>query len=80
MGTPNIHTRRFTFMSRLSDYEFAGLNGIELKKIKELETEINRKMRVNSGREIFLMAMTTKDKMPNEAGEMNDEPEPTWSL
>lgn len=67
-------------MTKLSDYEFAGLNGIELKKIKELEDEINRKMRVNSGREIFLMAMTTKDMMPNESGEINDEPEPTWSL
>lgn len=65
---------------KVSEFEFAALNGIELKKIKELEHDINRKMRVNSGREIFLMAYTNKDKMPNESGEIHDEPEPTWHL
>ncbi len=67
-------------MSKLSDYEFAGLNGIELKKIKELEDEINRKLRVNSGREIYLMAFQNRETDLNQSGEINDQAEPTYNL
>lgn len=67
-------------MTKISDLEFAHLNGIELQKVKELEDVINRQMRVNNGREIYLMAFSPKDKEENESGEMLDETEPTYNL
>ena len=67
-------------MTKISGLEFANLNGIELQKVKELEDVINRQMRVNSGREIYLMALTPKDKEENESGKMLDEAEPTYQL
>ncbi|MCK4260004.1 MAG: hypothetical protein KAX49_13575 [Halanaerobiales bacterium] len=67
-------------MRKSSEYEFANLNEIELKKIKEVEESINQKMRVNSGNEVFLMAYTSKEIVPNESGEIHDDVQPTYSL
>ena len=66
-------------MPKMSDYEFADLNGIELKKIKEFEEIINRKMRVDSGSEVYLMAFTERDKRLNETGDVRND-EPTYNL
>lgn len=66
-------------MPKMSDYEFADLNEIELKKIKEVEEIINRKMRVDSGSEVYLMAFTERDKCPNETGDVRND-EPTYNL
>lgn len=66
-------------MSKQSDFEFADLNEIELKKIKEVEELINRKMRVNSGNEVYLMAFNAKTRQPNESGEVYDQ-EPVYHL
>lgn len=63
----------------IEEYRFAKLNGIELKKIKELENEINRRMRVDSGTEIYLMAFEDKDRKPNQATQSHVSEEPTWS-
>lgn len=65
--------------NKMSDYEFADLTEIELKKIKEVEEIINRKMRVNSGSEVYLMAFTENERKPNESGDLKNE-EPAYNL
>lgn len=65
-------------MTKFADFEFADLNEIELKKIKEIEEMINRKMRVNSGSEVYLMAFTNKVKLSNESGSGIFDQEPSW--
>lgn len=73
-----LFEKEVTQVTKFSDFEFADLNEIELKKIKEVEELINRKMRVNSGSEVYLMAFANKDKLPNESGGEVFDQEPTW--
>lgn len=73
-----LFKKEVTQMAKFQNFEFADLNEIELKKIREVEEIINRQMRVNSGSEVYLMAFTDKKKQPNESGGGVSDQKPAW--